>query len=162
MSQTSPAPAAEAKPWVPPTADAEFKFEGVDSIPSWADKGWASWAQGPALALPAGDLFGTGPYHTKTARIGDTVKFVAATASKPARFEVIEGEPSPENSTLKVPQASGASLEDMLKTGVLTPDDLSDEAKGQVLSRSPGLKGLIEDGAAAPEAVPVSDLLKVA
>ena len=154
--------AAEVQAWVPPKGDEEFIFESVDAAPGWIDKGWAGYDQGPALQLPAGDLFGTGPYHTKTARVGDTVKFVAATPSKPAHFEVIAGEPVKENATKKPPQASAASLEDMLKTGMLAPDELGPDAKAQVAGRTPALSKLIEEGEGAPEPVAVSDVLKVA
>lgn len=159
MSDQSPAP-APAEEWEAPESDQEFVFESMDAAPAWVDKSWASFDRGPAIALPAGDLFGTGPYHTKIARVGDTVKFIAATPSKPAHFEVIEGEPVGENATKKPPQVSAASLEDMLKTGVMTPDDLGPDAKGQVASRTPALSKLIEEGKNAPEPIPVSDIVK--
>jgi hypothetical protein len=150
-----------AEPWVPPTDDQEFQFESIDAVPSWVDKGWASYSYGPALALPAGDVYGEGPYHTKIARVGDTVRFVANTPSKAAHFEVIEGEPTGDSATLKPPQASAASLEDLIKGGTLAPDDLGPDAKAQVSARSPRLKSLIEDGTAAPKRVAVSELVKL-
>lgn len=156
----SPAPAPEAEVWEAPDSDQEFVFESMDAAPSWVDKSWASFDRGPAIALPAGDLFGTGPYHTKIARVGDTVVFKAATPSKPAHFEVIEGEPVGDNATKKIPQASSVSLEDALKTGVMTPDDLGPDAKAQVAGRTPGLSKLIEENKNAPEPIPVSDILK--
>lgn len=164
MSDQSPAPAEQPKPeaWEPPNGDQEFVFETIDAAPAWVDKGWASYNMGPALALPAGDLFGSSPYTTITARVGDTVYFKAATPSKPAHFEVIQGEPEGENATLKIPQVTNASLEDMLKTGAMTPDDLSPEAKGQVVGRSPQLKKLVEENKAAPEPIAVADMVKVA
>ena len=148
------------KEWEPPQGDQEFEFKDVASAPAWVDKSWASYDRGPALALPAGDLFGTGPYHTKIARVGDTVKFIAATPSKPARFEVIEGEPTGDNATIKIPQVTNASLEDMLKTGTMTPDELGPDAKAQVAGRSPGLAKLVEEGKGAPEPIAVTDLVK--
>jgi hypothetical protein len=154
------APATETPVWEPPAGDQEFEFKDIQSAPAWIDKNWASYDRGPALALPAGDLFGTGPYHTKIARVGDTVFFKAATASKPAHFEVIEGEPSPENSTIKIPQVTNASLEDMLKTGTMTPDELGPDAKAQVAGRSPGMAKLVEEGKGAPEPIAVTDLVK--
>ena len=159
----APAPASnpDAPSWTIPKSDQEFTFEICRQGSLWVDKNWASFDRGPALALPAGDLFGNGPYHTKIARIGDIVYFKAATPSRPAHFEVIEGEPTGDAATKKPPQATAASLEDMIKTGVMTADDLGDDAKSQVLSRSPNLKALIEDGAGAPKAIPVSDLVKV-
>lgn len=160
MSDQSPAP-SPAKEWEAPQGDQEFVFESVDAAPAWIDKSWASFSMGPALALPAGDLFGTGPYHTKIARVGDTVKFVAATPSKAAHFVVIEGEPTGENATKKIPQVTNASLEDMLRGGTMTPDDLGPDAKAQVAGRTPGLSKLIEEGKNAPDPVPVSDVVKV-
>lgn len=160
----SPAPAPENADapvaWTPPKGDQEFKFESMDAAPAWVDRNWASFSQGPALAVPAGDLFGSGPYTTNFARVGDTVKFVAATPSKPAHIVVIEGEPTGDSATKKPPQVSAASLEDMLKTGVMTPDDLGPDAKAQVAARSPRLAKLIEEGEGAPEAVPVTDIVK--
>jgi len=146
--------------WTPPKGDQEFVFESMDAAPAWVDRNWASFSQGPALAVPAGDIYGGQPYTTNYARVGDTVKFVAATPSKPAHLVVIEGEPTGENATKKPPQVTAASLEDMLRTGVMTPDDLGPDAKGQVAARSPKLAKLIEEGEAAPEAIAVSDIVK--
>lgn len=162
MSQTSN-PAPKPVEWEPPTADAEYKFEGdISSAPAWIDKGWASYDRGPALAIPMGDLYGNGPYHTAPVRVGDTVKFIAATPSKAAHFVIIEGEPTGDNATVKIPQVSNASLEDALKGGTMTPDDLGPDAKAQVVARSPGLKKMIEEGKGAPDAVAVGDVVKVA
>jgi len=163
MAEPSPPPGtAEApKVWEPPTGDQEFEFKDIASAPAWIDKGWAGYDQGPALQLPVGDaLFGEGPYTTMTARVGDTVKFVAATPSKAAHFVVIQGEPTGENATVKIPQVSNVSLEDALKGGTMTPDDLGPDAKAQVVGRSPRLKKLIEEGKGAPEAVAVTDIVK--
>ena len=150
----------EPETWEAPSSDQEFKFESMDAAPAWVDKSWASFDRGPAIALPAGDLFGTGPYHTKIARVGDTVYFKAATPSKAAHFEVIEGEPVGENATKKIPQVTNASLEDMLKSGVMTPDELGPDAKAQVSARTPGLAKLIEENKNAPEPIPVTDVVK--
>jgi len=159
MAEAAPAP--EAKEWEPPEGDQEFDFTDIQSAPAWIDKGWASWNNGPALALPAGDIpFGNGPYTTKIARVGDKVIFKAATPSKPAHFEVVAGEPVGEQATKKPVAATNASLEDMLKTGFMTPDDLGPDAKGQVVARSPGLKKLVEEGKGAPEPVAVTDVVK--
>lgn len=159
MSDQSTTPAAE--PWEPPDSDQEFKFESIDAAPAWIDKGWAGYDRGPALQLPVGDaLFGEGPYTTMVARVGDTVKFVAATPSRPAHFVVIEGEPEGDLATKKPVAATNASLEDMLKTGFMSPDDLGPDAKAQVIGRSPKLKALIEEGKGAPEPIPVTDVVK--
>lgn len=167
--QSAPSPAtqqpmpagAQPEQWKPPTTDQEFVFESVASAPSWIDKGWASFDRGPALAVPATDILGKPPYNTKIARVGDTVYFKAATASKPAHFEVIPGEPKAgEGGTLKIPAVTNASLEDMLRTGVMTPDELGTDAKAQVAARSPELKALAEEGEGAPAAIAVTELVK--
>jgi hypothetical protein len=152
--------APKYEPYDPPTSDQEFDFTDVASAPAWIDKNWASWSMGPALALPAGDIFGTPPYTTIIARVGDKVLFKAATPSKAAHFEVVQGEPTGDQATVKIPQVSNASLEDMLKGGSMAPDELSDEAKGQVISRSPQLTKLVEEGKGAPEPVAVTDMVK--
>lgn len=155
-----PAPSPAPEPWAPPTSDQEFKFENVQSMPAWADKNWASFDRGPALAVPAGDLYGVGPYHTKIARVGDTVKFIAAVGATPAHFEVIPGEIDPAKGTKRPPQQSSASLEDMLRNGVLTPDDLSDADKAVVAGRSAQFRAMIEEGKGLPEAQSLSDIIK--
>ncbi len=160
-SAADPVANAPAKEWQAPDGDQEFVFESMQAAPEWVDKSWAGFSNGPALALPAGDLFGTGPYTTKIARVGDTVIYKAATPSKAAHFEVIEGEPVGDNATKKPPQVTAASLEDMLKSGVLSADDLGPDAKAQVIGRTPGLSKLIEEGKNAPDAIPVADIVKV-
>lgn len=151
---------AQPEAWKAPPNDEQFVFESLDAAPTWVDRNWASFDRGPALALPAGDILGEGPYTTKTARVGDTVMYKAATPSKGAHFEVIEGEPVDDQATKKPPQQSSCSLEDALKTGYLTPDDLGPDAKAQVTARSPKMKRLIEEGEAAPEAVTIQDYVK--
>ena len=158
-SPTDAPPAPEV--WEAPDGDQEFVFESMDAAPAWIDRGWAGFSQGPALALPAGDIYGGSPYTTITARVGDTVIFKAATPSMPAHFEVIPGEPVGDNATKKPPQASAASIEDMLRSGVMQPDDLGPDAMAQVAARSPKLQKLVEEGTNAPEPIPVSDLVKV-
>jgi hypothetical protein len=156
---SAPAP----KVWEPPTSDQEFVFEKIDSAPEWVDKSWASFSMGPALAVPMGNLDGTGPYHTAYARPGDTVKFVAAKGAKPGHLVIVPGEPDPTKpgqTTKKLPQVSNASLEDALRTGSMTPDDLGDDAKAQVAARTPGLAKMMEDGTGAPEPQNVGDIVK--
>lgn len=144
--------------WVPPTADEEFTFTDLASAPAWVDKGWASWSNGPALALPAGDIYAEGPYTTKTARVGDKVMFIAGKAGVLPHFEVVENvgldaEAAAAYVTLKPAQQTNASLEDMLKTGMMAPEDLGTDAKGQVAQRSPRLQAMIEGDAPAPKPV---------
>jgi hypothetical protein len=155
---TAPSPAEE---WEPPTSDQEFVFEGMDSVPAWVPKDWAGFNQGPALQVPAGDIMGfTGPYHTKVARLGDTVVFTAAKGATPAKLTVIPGEPIGDQATKKPAQQSNCSVEDALKTGMMTPDDLGDDAKAQVAARSPGMKKLVEEGKGAPEPQSIADFVK--
>ena len=138
---TTPAPAPgenQVKAWVPPTGDQEFEFTSVADAPGWVDKNWASFDRGPALAVPQGDLYGKGPYHTAFAHVGDKVVFTAARGATPAKLTIIAREPGPEDSTKKPPQVSQASLEDMLKNGFMSPDDLGPDAKAQVASAVPG------------------------
>lgn len=167
MSQTSPAPTPGAdavKVWEPPDSDQEFVFENVASAPEWVDKSWASFDRGPALAVPAGNLDNTGPYHTKTARVGDKVMFVAAKGAVPAHMEVIhmDIDPAVEGAgTRKLPQVSACSLEDAIRTGAMTPDDLGEDAKAQLLDRTPGLRRMVEDGTGVPEPQAVNDLVKL-
>jgi hypothetical protein len=155
MSET-PAPAPEEK--VPlPTQDEEFVFKDIQSAPAWIDKGWAGYSNGPALQLPV-DIYATQPYATKTARVGDTVKFVATKGAKPAHFEVIEGDASLEEGvgTIKPAMVSNASLEDMIKLGNIAPDDLGSDAKAQVSARTPSLAKVIDGTDPAPEAQDVA------
>jgi hypothetical protein len=121
-----------------PTSDEEFEFTDINSIPGWCDKGWAGYDQGPALQLPR-DLTFKGPYSTITAHIGDKVVFTAAKGAKAASFTVIQKDVSDEEGkgTQKPGAVSNASLEDLLATGKLKIEDLSDDAKGQLILRNP-------------------------
>lgn len=150
-----PMPTGITGQWVPPLTDQEFVFEDIDSMPAWADRNWAAYDLGPAIRVPAGDLYGEGPYHTIVAHPGDKVIFHQATSSKAAHFTVEEGDPAevPGAGTMKPAQASNASLEDMLKTGHITPEELGSDAKAQVSNRSPKLAPMIESGQGAPEPV---------
>lgn len=130
--------------WTPPTGDEEFVFSSVADAPGWVDRNWAGFDRGPALAVPAGDLYGEGPYTTTMAHIGDTVKFMAANGTEPARLIVIPRAAVPEDGTTKPAQVSAASLEDMIKNGVMKASDLGADAKAQLLERSPRLKALID------------------
>lgn len=151
--------------WTPPDSDQEFVFESIDAAPAWVDKGWAGFDRGPALQVPAGllDDGGNGPYHTKTARVGDKVVFTAAKGAYPARLDVIAGELDPKEggSTRKPPQASACSLEDALRTGAMTVEDMAEDAKAQVAARTPSLGRMIENGQGAPEPQAIGDLVKL-
>lgn len=144
--------------WKMPTSDQEFVFTSLFEAPDWIDKGWLSWAQGQALALPAGDLYGKAPYTTKTARVGDKVMFIAAKSGVLPHFEVVENVGLDQdqvilNGTIKPAQASNASLEDMLKTGHISPEELGADARGQVAYRSPELHRLLEGIDEPPEPI---------
>src|SRR5687768_5840194 len=95
LADTPPPAPAPAPQWEPPTSDQEFVFTTIQEAPAWVDKGWAGFNHGPALQVPAGDFYSEGPYHTKVARPGDTVKFIAAKGSMAAHIEVIPGTPDP-------------------------------------------------------------------
>lgn len=149
-TDTAPPEAPETAPL--PKTDQDFVFKDIQSAPSWVDRGWAAYDRGPALALP-NDLSGKAPYTTKIARVGDKVMFVAAAGATPAHFEVIEADHSlePGVGTIKPAQASNASLEDMLKTGVISHDELGSDAKAQVAGRSPELQDMVETGEGEPK-----------
>ena len=155
-SQNTNDQAQQTKPWAPPAQDQEFTFESIDKAPAWVDKNWASFDRGPALALPAGDLYGQGPYHTVSARVGDKVVYTAAKGAMPPKFTVIPGDPAGvDEATPLPPQQSGASLEDLIKQGYLAPSDMGAAAKAEVASRSPRMAGLVnEEDATGPYAKP--------
>lgn len=146
-----------------PTTEQTFVFESMAKTPNWIDPNWAGFDRGPALQLP--DVLipqGHEPYTTKVARVGDTVVFTPAKGGMPAKFTVIPGLPDPESGvgTKRMPQVTNASIEDQLKTGTMTPDDLGTDAAAQVIQRSPGMRSLIEEGKNAPEPVAVQDVVK--
>ena len=144
--------------WTPPTSDQEFEFTTIQEAPDWVDRNWAGFDRGPALAVPAGDLYNDQPYTTQSARPGDTVKFIAAKGSLGPHIEVIRGEVDPEKGTRRIAQQSAAQEEDLLKLGWIGPDDLGEDAKAQIMGRSPKLKGLIEGTTPPPEKQDASDL----
>jgi hypothetical protein len=121
-----------------PTSDQEFTFKSMADAPVWVDPNWASFDRGPALALPANPVYdGVGPYTPITARVGE--KGVG---------------------TRRMPAMTNASLEDQLKTGWMTPDELGSDAAAQVIARSPGMRKLIEEGKNAPKEQDVADVIK--
>jgi len=148
--------------WVMPSSDQEFEFKSVQDAPGWIDKNWAGFDRGPALAVPAGDLFGDGPYHTTFAHVGDKVVFTAARGATPAKLTVIPREPGPGEVSRKPPQQSPAAVEDMLKLGIITGEDLGPDGRAQIAGRSPRLAKLVETGEGAPEnQVKISDVVKI-
>jgi len=157
----APSPGQDFKPaWVIPSSDQEFEFRSVQDAPGWIDPNWAGFDRGPALAVPAGDLYGDGPYHTTFAHVGDKVVFTAARGATPAKLTVIPREPGPDEVSRKPPQQSPASLEDMLKLGIITGEDLGPIGRAEVASRSPRLAKLVETGEGAPEnQVKIGDVL---
>ena len=142
-----------------PSSRQEFKYEGKpDGLPGWVDKGWSGYDRGPALHVPQGPALRTdGPYTTKTARPGDTIVFVPNEGATPAHYEVLHGEVTvEEGGTPKPPQQSQASLEDMVLTGVIAPDELGEDAKAQVAARSPSMQKVIDGTMPAPKAQKVA------
>jgi len=134
-----------------------FVYDGeLSSVPDWADKGWATYANGPALAVPKGDP-NKGPYATDIARIGDTV----LCNEKHDRFAVVRAEElgeepgDPDNKATKeapLPAkpvgTEAASLEDLDKSGVLPFDEMNKEQQAQMIAR----------GTAPPEAMEAAGL----
>ena len=152
----------QAEAWTPPTSDQEFTFTTMDEAPAWVDRGWAGFSQGPALAVPAGDLFGNGPYHTKTARPGDKVIFTAGKAGMAPKLDVVTGVPDlTEGGVKKPPQESACSVEDGLKTGLIPVETLTEADKGAIALRSPGLKQALETGKGLAEKQNVSDIVNL-
>lgn len=145
-----------------PSTDQEFVFKSIEEAPGWVDRGWAGFDRGPALQLPAGDPYGTGPYHTVTARVGDKVVFTAGKGASLPKFTVIPADHSMDEGvgTRRMPQVTNASLEDQLKTGFMSPDELGSDAKAQVAQRSPGLREMVESGEGAPDTQDVSKVVK--
>ena len=165
--KSSPAPVngdTAVKVWEPPDSDQDWDVTTIADAPGWIDKNWASFDRGPAIAVPAGNLDFSGPYHTKMARVGDKILFLAAKGAMPAHFEVVKGEIDPddrENFARKPPQVSAVSLEDALRTGSLEVKDLGAQGKAQVLERSPGFKRMIEDEKGLPEPQAPNELVKL-
>jgi len=153
---TTPAPAEDTSTALAyPESDTSFTFESTDSVPDYA-KNWISWNNGPALAVPIGDILDSDkPYATRFANLGDEVKFLANKGSVAAHWEVIPGERPPQQMTKRVAQESAAPVEDLLKGGLLGIDDLSDDDKAR-LAAKPGLKAIIE-GQITPEKQSISD-----
>jgi hypothetical protein len=114
-----------------------YKYEGdLSGLPDWADKGWATYDRGPALAVPRGDPFGQ-PYSTVVARIGDYI-FVNKRGDRftVVRAEELGEEPGEETTEPQKPaQETQASLEDLDRTGFKPYEDLNIEAKSQMLAR---------------------------
>lgn len=124
-----------------------FVYDGnLDSVPGWADKGWATYSAGPALAVPKGDPRGQ-PYTTDVARIGDTV-FWNGKDGRGGRFAVVHAEElgmqpgDPDNPPTKEKPLPAkpvgteeASLEDLDKTGILPYEEMNEEQKGQMVAR---------------------------
>ena len=159
-SATSETPKEDV--WLPPTSDQEFEFTTIDEAPAWIDRNWAGFSQGPALQVPAGDLYGSGPYHTKVARPGDTVVFKAGRAGMAPKLDVVPGVPDlTEGGVKKPPQESACSVEDGLKTGLIPMSTLTEADKGAIALRSPGLKQALDTDTALAEDQKVSEIMNV-
>lgn len=130
----------------------EFVYEGsVEGLPEWIDPGWAGNKNGmPALHVPQGSPDMEGPYTTTTAVPGDTILFIPAKGATPSHYEIVPAsksdepedvapEPTREEQSKKPVQASGASLEDLIRSGALKIEEMTPEQKGQVAARSPRL-----------------------
>jgi hypothetical protein len=139
-----------------------FVYDGnLDSLPDWADKGWATYDRGPALAVPKGDPNGH-PYTTDTARIGDTV----FANKRQDRFTVVRaeelgeepGDPNnPATTDKPLPHkpvgTAEASLEDLNRSGVLPYEEMNPEQQAQMVARGTAPQEATE---APAEAAPTS------
>ena len=133
-----------------------FKYEGdLGSVPEWADKGWATYDRGPALAVPRGDPLGQ-PYTTVVARIGDYV-FVNKRGDRftVVRAEEIGEEPGGEQEPQKPAQETQASLEDLDRGGKLPYDSMNVEAQSQMLARGTAPPEAMEEAAGRTAEAPV-------
>lgn len=146
MAKTRAAPAAEAPSPPQGFRDGDsFRYEGtLDSVPEWADKGWASYAAGPALSVPNGDPYGQ-PYTTSTARIGDYV-FWNGMEGRDARYSVVAAQtigeqPGGDQQPQKPAQETSATLEDLNRSGALPYEEMNEEAKSQMEARGTAPKG---------------------
>lgn len=121
-----------------------FIYDGnLESLPDWADKGWATYDRGPALAVPKGNPLAS-PYTTETARIGDMV----IANKRGDRFTVVHaedmgeepGDPNnPATTDKPLPHkpvgTSETSLEDLDKTGILPYEEMNPEQQAQMVAR---------------------------
>lgn len=136
-----------------------FKYDGdLSSLPDWADKGWATYSAGPALAVPKGDP-NKGPYATDIARIGDTV----LCNERHDRFAVVRaeeigdepGDPD-QKATKEAPLPAkpvgteAASLEDLDKTGILPFEEMNKEQQGQMVARGTAPPDAMEEAGLGP------------
>jgi len=137
MTETKAAVAPEQQTaWVPPTADSEFVFTDMGSLPAWADPSWQSNdGSGVALAVPgfafapAGEEMDRYPaYHSNVARVGDTVKWVEAER----RFYVVR------------PTVLTASAEDLAQAniGVAPKDQVNPYDNPPRAENKPGIGAL--------------------
>lgn len=149
-----------------PAKEDTFIYDGnLNGIPSWADKGWATYDQGPALAVPVGDPFGQ-PYTTAVARIGDTV--IRTNTSRDGhprhdRFKVIPAQelglqPGGDQPSNLPAQTTQATLEDLDKTGLLPKEEMNLEQQAQMDVRAVASGTQLPDGnlpgSGAPAAPP--------
>jgi hypothetical protein len=134
----------------PPAGREEFVFDGnPESLPEWLNK--SDLGYGPSINVPASDYPFTGAYTTLRATVGDTVVWTPAKGARGGHFDVIKGEPDTREMTKRPAQESPAQLEDLIKLGHVTPDDLGQDAKTQLLVRSPLFRPMVEEGVGLPE-----------
>lgn len=142
----APAPTWGRPGFKPPQDRQEFVFEDAQSVPEWVDKGWMGWDGGIVINVPQGDPLKS-PYTTKVARRGDTVVYVPGNNGAFGKFEVITppaGVPQDFDYEANFrPKAwSEADLEDLIKTGATTLDEMDPDARSQVLYRRAGVRPL--------------------
>ena len=131
------------KPWVPPKDKQEYVVtEKMADVPEWIDKGWVGFG---ALKVPVGDYPFDSPYTTEKAEPGDTIQFSPAGATRGGHFTVVKNtDPDQAKSTPRPAQESAATLEDLLKSGHLAPDEMRASDKQQVRVRSPKFQSILD------------------
>jgi hypothetical protein len=145
---TPPAPPL----WKPPTDKQEWTVtEDVNSAPAWIDKSWIG--AGPSIKVPVGDYPFGSPYTTEKAEVGDEVQYLPPSATSGGHFIVVKNaDARVVERAAKPAQASAASLEDLIKTGHVTADELSAGEKLQVAVRSPRFRPLLSGEVPPPDA----------
>jgi hypothetical protein len=138
-----------------PTDKQTYTWTGdMASAPEWIDRGWASYDAGPALAVPRGDP-NASPYTTVSARVGDTVVYTPpkGRGGGTGTYTVVRAEESGEQPgaeplnlgagdrstpTFRPAAQTEATLEDLVKTGMVSPDEMDPEARAQYEARRAG------------------------
>lgn len=130
----------------PPKEAQSFTYDGKpDSIPDWADRGWAGYDAGPVLNVPNSDPNPNhqDAYSSVICRVGDTVVYTPGPRGAVGGFKVVRaeesgGQPGGEPSDFRPPAQTEASLEDLVRTGQIKVEDMDPEARAQYEARQRG------------------------